>query len=784
MATRLYFPSSGVPLVTPSTWNFGAQINPLSLKGGLVKTDGTPMTTKLEATGTTNPTARAMFRWVYGPMAAQTLSGTVKAQIRGLESTTGGNASPGVAIKFIKPDGTDRAVLLAQTAADSATAGHEFSATTLTNQKFEDSTETTPLTLSSQACLDGDYLVIEVGFRSATSTTRNISLSHGNDSATDLAEDNTTTTANNPWIEFSQTLNFFQPVFDRHPERETGPFPFPRTTPPFVPTSMGDVTTALSGVAATIAIGTLTALASFGLAGQVATGNVSLGPPTTDVAMTGVIGTVSPGTETPGFSFSLSGLGATTAVGTVSSPGWSLSLVGVSGAMTPGALTPGLSEAITGVGATSAVGTETPGEDIPLTGVVGTSGLGVIVSTGGTSSNLIERPRVVRGPFPFPKEVPAFFVQGVQPSAALTGVEATCNADNALILPSSTVALSGVSAVGQAGVLQASSPGSASLNGVVGTSALGTLTPAFILAPVGNAAVGAAGLVVPSLQTFNRPISVYGPAPFLPSALFQFRERPRFVQGPPIGSSGNVFLIGLSASANLGSLAVGVVSVTMTGVAATASVGAEKAVNAPALIGASATGSVGSLGLAQTLVGAQATGVVGSEAPSIDIGLMGVEASGVLGAIAAQSDSNVTIGLVGVAASANVGALTPGFSLAETGVNATTAIGSMTGNEDIALVGLSAQGALGNLAASGSGAAALAGLQASASLGAVDAIASRMPVGVEATGGIGVLSADVVVALSGVAATGHLGAFTLGAGSFLDFVGEYNRTLDFVGEFE
>lgn len=204
MATRLYLPSSGEAGITPTAWNFAAQINPVTLACHRSRINS-PMISKREATGTTNPTARAMGRHVFGPLAEQTISGTVKGQMRGLESDAGADATLALAVKIIKPDGTDRAVLLAQAASDSSASPHEL-ATSLTNSKFEDAAESAALSLTSQSSLLGDYLVIEWGFRSATGTTRDITLSYGDDSKTDLPEDTTTTAAKNPWVEFSADI--------------------------------------------------------------------------------------------------------------------------------------------------------------------------------------------------------------------------------------------------------------------------------------------------------------------------------------------------------------------------------------------------------------------------------------------------------------------------------------------------------------------------------------------------------------------------------------------------
>lgn len=191
--------------LTPSDWEFGAQVNPLTLAGSWTKT-GSAMTTKTEQTGTTNPTMRAMFRWVYGPLDAQTIDGTVKGQMRGAESNSGANATLCVAIKIVTNAGADRAILLAPTASDSGAGGHEFITNTLTNALFETQNEVSPITLTSGVAVSGDYLVVEVGFRSATGTDRTVSLSYGDDNASDLPEDTSTTTALNPWIEFSATI--------------------------------------------------------------------------------------------------------------------------------------------------------------------------------------------------------------------------------------------------------------------------------------------------------------------------------------------------------------------------------------------------------------------------------------------------------------------------------------------------------------------------------------------------------------------------------------------------
>jgi len=209
MAILIYLPSSGDAAVTPATWIFPNQINPLTF-AGVLERGATALTTKLEATGTTSPITKAMLRYVIGPLDGQSIAGTVRMVMKALESNAGANANLAMAIKIIKPDGSDRAVLLAVTSSDAASAPYEIT-TTLATKFVYTSAEVQPLTLTTQSATAGDYLVIEIGFRSATTTTRNISLRYGNAAASDFAYTVDLTTDLNPWVEFSQTITFQTP---------------------------------------------------------------------------------------------------------------------------------------------------------------------------------------------------------------------------------------------------------------------------------------------------------------------------------------------------------------------------------------------------------------------------------------------------------------------------------------------------------------------------------------------------------------------------------------------
>ena len=89
--------------------------------------------------------------WIYGPLNAQTISGCVTTTIRGNDVTFTNLYHPRTAIYIMKPCGTLRATVLAQTGPACL-----FS-TVATDYTFTNA-------LTSQSALAGDYLVTEAGY--------------------------------------------------------------------------------------------------------------------------------------------------------------------------------------------------------------------------------------------------------------------------------------------------------------------------------------------------------------------------------------------------------------------------------------------------------------------------------------------------------------------------------------------------------------------------------------------------------------------------------------------
>lgn len=204
MAFRIYLPSSGSAPVTPSTWNHANQApTTYTLPGKNTKASPTALTSRTTASGTTNPYTRAVMRYIIGPLAPNEISGTVKAVMRCSEANAACNATMSIAAKIIKPDGTDRSVLLAAIAADRKDNVEEFS-TSLYGRLVYNASEVAPIPITARTPTAGDYLVIELGFRSASTTSYNVVMRHGDNSATDMVyEVGSNTNDYAPWVEFS-----------------------------------------------------------------------------------------------------------------------------------------------------------------------------------------------------------------------------------------------------------------------------------------------------------------------------------------------------------------------------------------------------------------------------------------------------------------------------------------------------------------------------------------------------------------------------------------------------
>lgn len=204
MATRFYLPNTGASAVNPSFTGAWTETATADRIRAVIGRQQTAMTNKATAQTATAAGSRSLSRqFVSDPIAAQTLAaGTVKGTIRALESAVNDNVDVvSLAIYVFSNDGnTLRGTVLAL---GNYGPVAEFN-TTLRNKRSADGDAT-----SSVVAQDGDRLVFEIGFGNTTiGTSINATLNYGDNSATDLADNETGTTADNPFIELSIDVVF------------------------------------------------------------------------------------------------------------------------------------------------------------------------------------------------------------------------------------------------------------------------------------------------------------------------------------------------------------------------------------------------------------------------------------------------------------------------------------------------------------------------------------------------------------------------------------------------
>lgn len=238
MSKRTYF-GTAAPPITPafdSSWEVtGAAVRRVLE----VSKDDLPVALESLAasSGALNTPAQAVdvlvAQYVSAPLSGnQTISGAIKGQIRASESSLTGDLRAQTVIRVLSLDGTTvRGTLIASSASALAS---EFVGS-LTNREFPIASPVSP---SSVNALDTDRVVVEVGYRKHenAATNRSGTLSLGNPLGTDLAEDESTTTANTPWIEFADTL-----VFATTEERVSQVVVQSAITPPTVETRVSQV---------------------------------------------------------------------------------------------------------------------------------------------------------------------------------------------------------------------------------------------------------------------------------------------------------------------------------------------------------------------------------------------------------------------------------------------------------------------------------------------------------------------------------------------------------------
>lgn len=222
-----------------------------------------------------------------------------------------------------------------------------------------------------------------------------------------------------------------------------------------------DVTLALTGVAATGAVGNLGDAISYALTGNAATGSVGNLGDAISYALTGNAASGGVGSVVPSIAYALTGNAATGAPGSLAA-GVSYALTGNAATGNVGAVVSDISYGLTGNQATGAVGTLSTGNDasaaltgVSATGQVGTLGVSITyaltgVSAAGSVGSLLAS---ITQPVTGNQATGSVGSLGDAVSYGLTGVQATGEVGTLGVPGDVTKALTGVSAEGQVGNL-------------------------------------------------------------------------------------------------------------------------------------------------------------------------------------------------------------------------------------------------------------------------------------------------------------------------------------------
>lgn len=206
MATRIYLPSSGAAAVSPAFGGgWGTTTNAVRRAGVTTRISSAMVT--LDGVGNAALDDQLLAQYVIGPCASQTLTGSIKGAMR-MISTTAGNGCLAVRVATCDSAGANVLEALAN-AKTSDTSVPPATDAALTNRRLEQGASDHVLELASTAVPAGGYIFIELGYQdNTTNAGRFASISFGDNSASDLPEDETTTTADNAWVELTHDITF------------------------------------------------------------------------------------------------------------------------------------------------------------------------------------------------------------------------------------------------------------------------------------------------------------------------------------------------------------------------------------------------------------------------------------------------------------------------------------------------------------------------------------------------------------------------------------------------
>lgn len=201
MATRFYLPDYTIypsPIAPAYSAGWDDATFPSRARLVTTKTSDAPFTFGFGTAGTNI----LFLQYISNTLAPQTIAGTIKGVLRTSETTAADDRcaqlrayvvdGPGLVVRGVLYD-LDNSALTSE--AD----------VTLTSRLHP---RGSPKTVSSVVTKENDRIIIELGARNFSANANQYNMEFRANATTDLAENETDTSASNSWIEFSQTLLF------------------------------------------------------------------------------------------------------------------------------------------------------------------------------------------------------------------------------------------------------------------------------------------------------------------------------------------------------------------------------------------------------------------------------------------------------------------------------------------------------------------------------------------------------------------------------------------------
>lgn len=203
MATRFYLPSTGTPGQTPNYDAGWEQVTAADRRNMHTAKIASSMTDKADAETSNNSAYDVLLRQYISTKTYEAFSfltsQTWKLQVRAVESGSAADMFVAIIAKVISGDGGTVRGTIVNFLVDTTEITH----VTLTNRSMSGNIS------NNVSMQSGDRILLEIGFRATNSKTTSYTgtLNFGDDSGTDLPENDSETTAYNPWFELSPTLS-------------------------------------------------------------------------------------------------------------------------------------------------------------------------------------------------------------------------------------------------------------------------------------------------------------------------------------------------------------------------------------------------------------------------------------------------------------------------------------------------------------------------------------------------------------------------------------------------